>query len=1194
MLPHDGNLTNANATYATELVNKVSLQTSSSASASQAGSFNFTLSDAGLTTSSSVLSTLVMNFTIGQDSEPWNSDTDDSKLYVHVNGSVVEVSRAQIKASSNNIIEELDEGFHIVNTGVNTNGAIDGDLPKATIYFYGNVVPAAQQNASNSFRVNQINGMGAYAVIDQKAGAKEYPFFVTYTTPTASGNKKLWYKSNVLYAPDAQNNQWNIGLGENPGNTVINPSRVGLTLLYTGTDDPNFRPDIPASRRVKHVFSSQYSDANATYATELVNLVSLQTSSNALASQAGNFNFTLSEAGLTTSSSVLSTLVMSFTKNLVLNIPVDWESEYAHSVKVGYKYSNSDSVLYTEQTFDYDQTGYVSLYVEPTRGTTLYYSVAYIINNPNPLENAATHGLTVKKNVPNLFFPSSSDYTITEKSYQTFNTGGRAAVLFTLTFNSESTSRIDGLHVYFNSSPQQQPNPIPLIYDEYEAGTWTNSNVYQLGGSGAPKLTGSSDNVDSNSTNFWSFSESTWVSTVTNSNGTRTATYTGGTLNSRSFTGPVTITTTYGVNANSLPNTDIQFSILDNENGNVILSSVTLLSSLVFDQVNKTITGTISGQTSSSSPPEPSPLYTQTVNYPNHPEIGSMSEYIDSEYYASDSNIPLTRIQSYTKLQPGAKNIKLLYPDNTINFSSTGNFTMLRVMDNNGVISDSDGVIWRDYDSATIELVAYRDRRVISSGAAYNTENHVESTGSDLDLTIWNVPKLQNPSFNGPIEIDGGVINSSVLTRLHWVAVYDMNGNPFKYDLTMMKNDTVSIHDYTFDNALTSGGKTLDISTSHTAKYTVTLNLVFDPETPNAMRESSSADTITFYTIKVDNSDMDIEVQVPSDTSNVNLKWNANTPVVSGNSITLVGGSVPATFDENVNKHYIEYSTTNPIRSLNRLAPSQSNLIEKIVSPATKKQYALPHSDDLAAVYSFFMHIAASIDYRVQSVLHSALGEQTNIALKTTSSAKIFPTTATTAVSQYVVSGIPIITLPSQTPVLLTGQTTPTLLLGLDANGLEDEGFISVLVILTQDGTASNPEGEHALLVFPNSGASFNYSNAISQTGGDARLIPGDPYSSTPRDIADHSMSTHANQYTLTIGTVDTDGRYGFSTLQMPSSENSGFVDGDVNYMIILTTRRGVDIKTGMFTYQSLPSVENVQIVTENGQFFVQFNITPV
>ena len=64
--------------------------------------------------------------------------------------------------------------------------------------------------------------------------------------------------------------------------------------------------------------------------------------------------------------------------------------------------------------------------------------------------------------------------------------------------------------------------------------------------------------------------------------------------------------------------------------------------------------------------------------------------------------------------------------------------------------------------------------------------------------------------------------------------------------------------------------------------------------------------------------------------------------------------------------------------------------------------------------------------------------------------------------------------------------------------------------------------------------------------------------------------------------------------LQMPSSEDSGFVSGyPVNYMVILTTRRGTDIGVGEFTYEALPSVQNVQIVTENGQYYVQFNITP-
>ena len=729
---------------------------------------------------------------------------------------------------------------------------------------------------------------------------------------------------------------------------------------------------------------------------------------------------------------------------LVLNIPVAWNSTHAHSVKVGYKYSTGGS--YTYQTFNSPASS-VSINVDPNLGTTLYYSVAYIVNNVNLGVNATTQGLTVENNVPNKFFPSSSDYTISAKSYKTFNTGGKSAVLFTIAFNPASTARIEGVHVYFNS-PQQQ----------------TGSNV--------PSYCG------------------------------------------------------------------------------------------------------------------------QNISHPENSNLTTMSAYFNSDNYEDDSDIPLKRIQSYTAASGGAKEIQLLYSNGTVNLSSTGNFTPLRVMADNGVISDSTSLLWRDFDSANITFAAYRDRRVNTSGAAYNTVNHIESDESDLGLTIWNVPKLQNPSFNGPIDLVGGVINSSVATTLFWTSVYDMNGNPFKYDLTMMKNGTTSIHNET----LTAGLKTLDIDKSTNAKYTVTLKLVFAPSTPSAIRETSSADTITFETIHVNVSSMNIRVQVPSDTSVVNLAWNE--PAVSGKSITSNGSSVDATFNDNIEQHYIEYSTTNPTNSLTRLAPSNSNPIERIVSPATKKQYSLPVTT-LGALYSFFMHVAASIDYKVDTVLHSLLNgalvtpSASNSVLKTTVPAKVSDVTATTPTSQYVVSGIPIVTLPSQTPVLLTGQTTPTLLLGLNANGLEVEGFISVLVILTQDGTASNPEGEHALLVFPNSGASFDYSNSISQSGGDARLSGGESTTSVPRNITDHTMSTHNNQYTLTIGTIGDDKRYGHSTLQMPSSANSGFVDGDVNYMIILTTRRGVDVKTGMFTYQSLPVVRDVTIDTNNGNYFVNFNISP-
>ena len=125
----------------------------------------------------------------------------------------------------------------------------------------------------------------------------------------------------------------------------------------------------------------------------------------------------------------------------------------------------------------------------------------------------------------------------------------------------------------------------------YEAGTWINSNVAQLGGTGAPTLVGAGADADASSSNDWSFTIATWDTTTTNSNGTLTATYTGATLSSNCYSGAVTITTTYGVDANNLPNTDITFSLLDPISGAVIYSSLSSVTGV--DPDNAELTGSI-------------------------------------------------------------------------------------------------------------------------------------------------------------------------------------------------------------------------------------------------------------------------------------------------------------------------------------------------------------------------------------------------------------------------------------------------------------------------------------------------------------------------------------------------------------------------------------------------------------------------
>ena len=920
--------------------------------------------------------------------EPWNHEPNNDLLYVERNGEIVTDIKSSVRADSSNIITYTREGWRVINTGGGT---------KVSLYYYRNVA-AADQTPSNSFTVNSINGLGIHYVFDHHQGAREYPFVGLYTTPTASGNKASWYKSRIVYN---NNNNSKSALGD----TTLDSSRAGITLLYTGTDVPSFRPDIPSARRVKLDINLAATNTFGNYGNEVVNLIAINTDSSS--TFVGKFNFTLSEANLTTSSSVLSSLSVKFTKNLFLNIPVELESS-SDSVKVGYKYNASHSYRY--RTFNYPNSE-VSLYVDPNQGTTIYYSIAYITNS--------IEGLVFETNVPNKYFPVSTDYTVANSAYKTFNTHSESSVLFDLTLAADSKNRLDGVNVYFTS-----------------------------------------------------------------------------------------------------PDT------------------------------------------------------------------------------STGSDITKVRVGSYTTT--GSKTIPLMQVSGGV----------LRIMDTYGNIVDSVSS-WGDHDLANISFEAFRDARVTSSNALYTSPSsasapdsssfYVESgsqstfgTSSDSN-PIWNVPDLTPPSEDASdeniYELSGGVINIEAGPSFHvitWPTSNDANGSPFMYDLKITKND-VTTPPLRSEQNLGGNSYVLPIDLDNVAKYTIEITKVFNGLI--AQRELSETDTIVFHTVKVDTSNMDVSVQNPSTTSSVTLSWNA--PDISGNSVTASGFEA-SSFSNNIYAHHIQYRTG----SSGAFSKLDNSVV--LIENTSPKLYTLPNVT-LGTLYEFVMYVKAHIRYTLNGAVSS-----------TKSTPYTVPLTPVNTESKYIVSTVPSVDeIPNSVatnivPVLVQGSSNPTLLLNLNANGLETEGFISVVVILTQDGTAQKPDGEQALLIFPDPNpthplhpfSSNTFANTVTGTSGagtgDVRLAGGDSAVSVPKNVTPSVLSTdpNDNEYTLTIGTTGSGGRYGLSTLQMPSSANSGFVGGSpVNYMVILTTRRGTDIGVGEFTYEALPSVQNVQIVTENGQYYVQFVI---
>ena len=613
--------------------------------------------------------------------------------------------------------------------------------------------------------------------------------------------------------------------------------------------------------------------------------------------------------------------------------------------------------------------------------------------------------------------------------------------------------------------------------------------------------------------------------------------------------------------------------------------------------------------------------------------IDGLNVYFTSPNTTEGSNIPKTRIATYLATNGGEKTIQLLYTDNpsTINSDATTNNTKLNILNSAGEVVD--GSVWGDFDMANISFEAYRDRRVSCSSASYGSTNYIESGSSNFNNTIWNVPKLSPPSIDGDITLESGIINSSTSTILNWEQASNTNNIPYKYDVSLTSSVVTSTTQT--ESSLTTNSLTLNLNQATTDTYTIKLYKVFDTTQPGSNDEKSLADTIIFCSIKVETTNVDIQVVNPSDTSKVNVTFNDS--VVTGNSVIATGdGQVAASFSENVTSQYLAYTKTltrspftasdllrvadvtaltaaataaaltaaaaaaaaaaNPNATTTAAAASAAAAAtaaaaaaadaasnKESVPSGSQKEYAIPSGINPGDEMNLHIDAKAKILYKV------------NTTNKTTTPVSV-PKSPATDKHKYLVSTLPNISLAHPGVVSVSENVNPHLLLNINANGLEHEGMISVFVLLTQDGDSMKPEGEHMMHIFPSSGASFGYLNPVTTTGGagaDIRLAAGDTHEASPVSISGHSTTTHSASATLTMGALDANGRFGVSILRLPSSSVSGFKDGSVvNYLLMATHRRGTDTAVGYFTYHAPVSVSGVPtITTSGGNYFVNFTL---
>jgi hypothetical protein len=512
---------------------------------------------------------------------------------------------------------------------------------------------------------------------------------------------------------------------------------------------------------------------------------------------------------------------------------------------------------------------------------------------------------------------------------------------------------------------------------------------------------------------------------------------------------------------------------------------------------------------------------------------------------------------------------------------TSGNKT-LQLLGSAGLVS-SLGLNWNNYTSAKVTFTAFRDARAISATA----EDVLASNPSISNDTVYNIPVIPPPSTDGVgVILTGGIIcNASTLynTSLNWIRD---TSQPFTYKVTLTNiTNNGSPDNMTVNNHLESAVLTVDNANIYT--YSATINKIY-------ANQQSASDTIVFSTAIVNTSNMAVTVLNPSTDSSLSVSWVSYTSQAG----TAPNPIVPQ-FPANIVYMALVDTSYNPYVRIN----PNGNSVESTSGVYSITQYYL------GAVLNLGVAVRANVNYYLNGYFVSTLQSAYTALVMTPN------------ITVYTVSTIPRMSLSmngvtSTSTIVVQNQTNnPSIALNLDAMGQENQGFISLVLILTQDGTPSNPSGVEVLLQFPNNPSSSNPFTIQNNTaaGGppSANLTGGEVSGPTSTiSVAPLGLSlpseTSANyQYTLTIGPQGTPsnpqqnptntgtGKFSWSYLTLPRSAYSGFQNGqEMNIMGILTSARGTDIMIGSVMYYDILQASNVSVNSYSGFYYLNFTLS--
>jgi photosystem II stability/assembly factor-like uncharacterized protein len=484
-----------------------------------------------------------------------------------------------------------------------------------------------------------------------------------------------------------------------------------------------------------------------------------------------------------------------------------------------------------------------------------------------------------------------------------------------------------------------------------------------------------------------------------------------------------------------------------------------------------------------------------------------------------------------------------------ISGATGGDFSSVYVSGSNGLASGyNNGIFYMRQNTVQTQTVTLSDKSWfsnwtdLSAGAIrikptykkYGSNGPVVDAPAARTYGIYNVLSITET----PTTLVGGIIESASGTYVTWptgstaYTTYVLTVDGMDVSNSIAANGATS-KKYTFTSLVagTDVSATLkkkvilpQISSAGQVMFTVALaeKVSFGPTT-----------YITFTPISISQTTMLISVERGSNA----------TKLIASYANYLYGPLV--LFDV---MNIVKVQLVNVIGSVATAVPTVLSSLQEVQPSNTNNQYDIS-SFNKSTVLNLKMQVEAGIKYT--NYIGTAGSNPT-----TNSTATYL--TLSSQTKQYTVGGKPTISM-ADSYYEHNNDGTKSIKIKIDANGMQNQGISSIIIILAQDGDYTNaddetPSGSEAILAFGPGGATSSYNNGANATTASStdNLAANETQTVSPLDMPSSLTMIETDSYTLQLGSL---GANDASTLTLPADYFNS--NNPMAILVIVNTARG-------------------------------------